>query len=107
MQFKFAVLLYCAFAMTPIAASAQQLSAKPHPADPKATTPAVQYESAFAGYMPYRDEKLATWREFNDEAARVGGHIGIFGGGAHAGHMSPGSAAKPPASGSLPGMPHK
>jgi hypothetical protein len=107
MQFKYVVLLYSVFAFAPFAAFAQQPMAKPHPADPKAAAPAVQYDSAFAGYMPYRDEKLATWREVNDEAARVGGHIGIFGGGAHAGHMSPGSAAKPPASGSLPGMTHK
>jgi hypothetical protein len=107
MQFKFAVLLYCAFALAPFAAFAQQPSTQPHPADPNAAAPAVQYESVFAGYTPYRDEKLAPWRNVNDEAARIGGHIGIFGGGAHAGHMSAKPAAKPQASGSMPGMPHK
>jgi hypothetical protein len=107
MQFKFVVLMYSAFALAPLLAQAQQSMAKPHPADPMATVPAVQYESAFAGYTPYRDEKLASWRDVNDEAARVGGHIGIFSGGAHAGHMAPGSATNPPASGSMPDMSHK
>lgn len=107
MQSKLVVLLYSVFAFAPLLAQAQQPMAKPHPADPNAAAPAVQYESAFAGYTPYRDEKLASWRDVNDEAARAGGHIGIFGGGAHAGHMSPGGASKPPAGGSMPGMTHK
>jgi hypothetical protein len=32
-----------------------------------------------------RDDALAPWREINDEVARIGGHMGMFGG-AHAGH---------------------
>ncbi|MEK6593676.1 MAG: hypothetical protein AABZ67_11415 [Pseudomonadota bacterium] len=104
MQFKFVVLLYSAVALTPLAASAQQPMAKPHPADPNAAAPAAQYESAFAGYMPYRDEKLASWRDVNDEAARVGGHLGIFGGAGHGGQTSAKPATKPQASGSMPGI---
>lgn len=46
------------------------------------------YESAFTGYRRYADEKLAGWREVNEEVGRVGGHIGIFGGGGHAGHSA-------------------
>ena len=48
--------------------------------------------------MTYREQPLATWREANDEVARVGGHLGMFGGARHAGHGSgkPGPA-KPPA----------
>lgn len=107
MQFKFAVLLYYAVAFTPLATFAQQPPAKSHPADPGATAPAATYESAFAGYLPYRDEKLASWRDVNDEAARVGGHIGIFGGAAHGGQTSAKPAAQPQPSGTMPGMDHK
>lgn len=107
MQFKFAVLLYYAVALTPLAALAQQPPTKSHPANPGATAPAVTYESAFAGYLPYRDQKLASWREVNDEAARVGGHLGIFGGAAHGGQTSTKPATKPQPSGAMPGMDHK
>jgi hypothetical protein len=71
-----------------------------NPADPAAKVPAMKYESAFAGYAPYREEKLAPWREVNDEVGRIKGHVGIFGG--HGGHGSGGQAgrAKP-----VPGQP--
>ncbi len=59
------------------------MSKTPVDAKASATTPA--YDSAFDGYRPFQDEKLAPWREVNDEVGRVGGQIGIFGGG-HAGH---------------------
>jgi len=57
-----------------------------NPADPRTAVAVPQYPSAFTGYQSFRDEKLAPWREVNDETARVGGHLGIFMGGAHAGH---------------------
>jgi hypothetical protein len=57
-----------------------------HPADPAAKVPAVKYESAFTGYAPFREEKLAPWREVNDQVGTVRGHAGIFGGAGHAGH---------------------
>ena len=107
MQFKCATLLYCAFALTPLAVFAQQPSVKIDSAAPEAAAPAVKYESAFAGYLPYRDEKLASWRDVNDEAARVGGHLGIFGGAAHGGQTSTKPAAKPQPSGTMPSMDHK
>jgi hypothetical protein len=92
MQFRFAALLYCAAALTPFAATAQQRTTGPSPTDSGTAVPAVKYESVFTGYLPFREEKLAPWREVNDEAARVGGHLGIFGGAAgHGGH----GAAKP------------
>ena len=59
--------------------------AQPHPADPQATTPPAAYRSAYEGYRPLRDQKPASWRDANNEVARVGGHLGIFSG-AHAGH---------------------
>jgi hypothetical protein len=87
----FALALLAAFA--PLAAAQQQ-------------GPPAQYESAFAGYVPYREEKLAPWREVNDEVGRVGGHVGMFGGG-HAG-TKPGPskpAADRPAAGAKPAEP--
>lgn len=89
----FAVMIYGAVTLAPPAGAAQ-----PGPTRPDAPAPAVKYESAFAAYVSFREEKLAPWREVNDEVARAGGHIGIVGGarGVHA----PGKfAAKPPASG--------
>jgi hypothetical protein len=49
--------------------------------------------SSSAAYRPHRPgrsagngaDALAPWREINDEVARIGGHMGMFGG-AHAGH---------------------
>lgn len=54
------------------------------------------YQSAYSDYQPYRDEALRPWRDVNDEVARVGGHIGIFGGGAQHG-QTPQKPASPPA----------
>ncbi len=48
--------------------------------DPAARVPDVRYQSAFDGYQPYREQKLAPWRELNDEVHKAGGHIGIVGG---------------------------
>jgi hypothetical protein len=78
-------------AVTPIAA-AQQQPARPNPADPAAPVPAFKYESPFAGYPTYREQQLAPWRDVNDDVARAGGHIGIFGG---AGHGATKPAPKP------------
>jgi hypothetical protein len=63
-------------------ASAQQLTARPQPADPAAQVPAAKYASALTGYRGFREEPLAPWREVNDEVARAGGHIGILRGSA-------------------------
>ena len=106
MQSKFAALLYCVAALAPLVATAQQRTIGLSPTDSSAVVPAVKYESAFTGYVPFRDEKLAPWREVNDEAARVGGHLGIFGGAA--GHGGPGAtkpAVQAPASGPKPSVP--
>ena len=111
MQFRFAALLYCAAALTPFAAAAQQRTTVVSPTDSSTAVPAVKYESAFTGYLPFRDEKLAPWREANDEAARVGGHIGIFGGAAgHAGHLATKPTGQAPAitpKPAAPGAPQK
>ncbi len=78
-----------------------------NPTNPRAVVASPQYQSAFTDYQSFRDEKLAPWREVNDEAARVGGHIGIFSGGAHAGHVTPTTNKPAPAAAaqqSPPGM---
>ncbi len=48
------------------------------PDDATAPVAPNAYESAFKGYQPYRDESLAPWREVNDTARQVGGHVGVL-----------------------------
>lgn len=36
----------------------------------------LKYESAFADYKPFLEIEVLSWRESNDEAARLGGHMG-------------------------------
>ncbi len=83
-------------ALGPLAAAGQKFT-RPDPADPAAVVPPVRYESAFAGYSPYSDAPLAPWRDVNEEVARAGGHVGIFGGAGKAGHATKKPAAKSPA----------
>lgn len=45
-------------------------------AAPAAGTTVPKYESAFEGYRAHTDEKIRPWRESNDEAASLGGHVG-------------------------------
>lgn len=91
MQYK--LVLQAALLMATLPAQAQQAS--PDPANAQMAVPATRYPSAFATYQPFREADLAAWRELNDEVARAGGHVGIFGGASgHAGH----GAAKPTAS---------
>ena len=56
----------------PVAAPGAPAAATAAPTAGKAPVP--KYESAFTGYQPYRDEKLANWRDVNDTAAVLGGH---------------------------------
>lgn len=51
---------------------------RPDPADPRATSQAPVYRSAFEGYRTIEESKRIPWREANDEVERVGGHIGIL-----------------------------
>ncbi len=105
MDFKLAALLYCAAVLTPIESVAQQNKTAPSPIDPAAAVPSAKYESVFTGYSQFRDEKLVSWREVNDDAARVGGHMGIFGSGAgHAGHGAAKPQAQPPGANAKPSV---
>jgi len=55
-----------------------QTGTRPDPADPQARAPAPVYRSAFEGFRRFEAEQRPGWREANEEAARVGGHIGIL-----------------------------
>lgn len=57
-------------ASSPSAASA---TTRPNPLDAKASVPALNYRSAFAGYRGFSDDKLLSWREANEAVARIGG----------------------------------
>lgn len=48
------------------------------PADSQARVPAAPYRSAFEGYRSLEEPKRIPWRNANEEAARVGGHLGIL-----------------------------
>ena len=52
-----------------VATAAAQSSKLPNPADPEAAAPALKYESPFAEYQPFRDEKIRPWQEVNKEVA--------------------------------------
>ena len=84
----------CIAALAVPAAHAAEPTATPPAADANARVPETQYNSAFTGYQPFREQKLAPWRELNDDAHKAGGHIGIFGGNSGA---AAGTRAAPPA----------
>ncbi|MGQ0750226.1 MAG: hypothetical protein ACT4PS_06815 [Betaproteobacteria bacterium] len=90
-----AYLLYGASALLALPAFAQTRSVAADPTHASARVPDMKYDSAFRGYAPYREQPLATWRDLNDEVGRVGGHIGMFGGGGHAGHAGAKASPKP------------
>lgn len=51
---------------------------RPDPADPHASVPVSPYRSVFEGYRSLEEPKAVPWREANEEAARIGGHLGIL-----------------------------
>jgi hypothetical protein len=85
---------FAALAALALPAAAQQ--SRPDPADPAAAVPVVRYESAFAGYTPYREPNPVPWRDANDDVAQAGGHAGIF---RDHGKHAPGKPAAKPAAG--------
>lgn len=89
MQLKIAIAVGVCAALWGLPTAAQQRTAV-SPADPQVRVAPPQYQSAYTGYRPLRDEKPAPWREINDEVARTGGHPGIFGGAGHATHTQGG-----------------
>ena len=92
-------LAYPALALPAFHANAQQRPPVPPSAsvaaDVNARVPEAKYDSAFTGYQPFREQKLAPWRELNDDVHKAGGHIGIFRG-SSVGNAG-GTRAAPPA----------
>ena len=60
---------------TALTAQAQPAArtARPDPLDPKASIPALTYQSSFSQYRRLDDGKLISWREANDTVTRIGG----------------------------------
>ncbi len=48
-------------------------TARSDPLDPKAQVPALRYESSFAQFRRFGDEKPVGWRDANEAVARIGG----------------------------------
>jgi hypothetical protein len=70
--------------------------------EPQAKVPPPVYQSAFQDYRPYREQEPASWREVNEEVARIGGHIDVM---KHADSPDkPQKADKPAAGGGHQGM---
>lgn len=44
-----------------------------NPADPRAETAPLPYQSPFAGYRPFAGGAVGPWKDVNDEVARIGG----------------------------------
>jgi len=59
--------------------STPAMAASPGPERPEATVPPVDDRSAFTDYLPFRPPELAGWREVNDTARELGGHMGHMG----------------------------
>jgi hypothetical protein len=70
--------LLIALAALAAGAVSAQTGAGPDPADPQARAPAPVYRSAFEGFRRPEDAPRPSWRKANEEAARIGGHIGIL-----------------------------
>ena len=52
-----------------IASAAAPPGGVPDPADPVAATPVIRHESTFADYQPFREQKIRSWKEVNQEVA--------------------------------------
>jgi hypothetical protein len=68
----------CAMGAMACVPAAAEEAVRAGPTDASIFVPEPRYESAFSGYVRQRDGKLASWREANDEVARIGGHVGIL-----------------------------
>lgn len=66
-------LLCSAFLAAQSLAQPAPTAPRPDPLDPKATVPALRYDSVTAQYRRLSDEKTVPWRNANDAVARLGG----------------------------------
>ncbi len=72
---NYTLIVALAFALLDHAAYAQ---GRAKPDDPAAPAAPLEHISSFQGYQPFRDEPLAPWREVNETAHRIGGHVGVL-----------------------------
>ena len=80
-------LIFVALAAFAAGTAAAQEAQRPDPANPRATVPGIEYRSAFTGYWPAGEEKVAPWRQSNDAVKGAGGD--------DEGHAAPQPAEKP------------
>jgi thioesterase domain-containing protein len=96
-------LLTLAMVASALLAGGAHAQSRPKPDDPATRAAPIAYDSAFKGYQPFRDEPLAPWREVNDTAHRVGGHVGVLRAEQQAA-VQPAVSAPPPANAMPQGM---
>ena len=68
--------IFAALVALATATAAGQETPRPDPADPRVKVPGVEYRSAFAGFRPFAEEKVAPWRESNEAAKDARSHGG-------------------------------
>ena len=66
------------FAALAASTASAEPPARPDPSDPAVRVAPPVYRSALEGYRKLEDGARANWRTSNEEAARIGGHIGIL-----------------------------
>lgn len=70
-------LLFALACTAALPGAAQSTLPKPQtassPLDPKASVPALSYESAFTRFRRWSDEEPIAWRQANDTVTRIGG----------------------------------
>ena len=57
----------CTLALAIAFAIAAHAQPTPDPGDAKSAAPPLRYESAFAGYRPFKDGAPAPWKQVNEE----------------------------------------
>jgi hypothetical protein len=55
-----------------LAGAALARDGRPSPLDPGAKAPTGEFRSAFEGYRPFADRKLADWRKANEQVGAAG-----------------------------------
>ena len=80
-------------------AAAVAFAQAPTPATAPGTPSSLEYQSAFDGYRAYKELESQSWRESNEEAGTLGGHVGQLKGSSSRPGEAPKSGTPPSASG--------
>ena len=81
-------------------AAAVAFAQAPAPATAPGTPSRLEYQSAFDGYRAHKELETQSWRESNEEAGALGGHVGQLKGSSSRPGEAPKSGTPPSASGS-------